>query len=198
VPEVLDPEDEEGQRDEHAPHPHEPAPPCALPERAAREDQGSPAEGHLAEDDRPDDPVAGPAHRPGKMDHRDEEKHHETEHQGGPPHSDVGGDAEGRGDQRTAHEAGPEHPPRHVGRHDAHDEVRAREMERPEDGQRNGEAERSQGHDPMEAAGRRDLAPRGYQADHERRGSGGAHREGGTGHAWIMTSPPRLGLPRLI
>jgi len=54
--------------------------------------------------------------------------------------------------------------------------------QRTEDGQRNGEAQTTQGHDPVQAASVRHLLLRGWGSDQENRGARGAHRDGGARH----------------
>ena len=62
------------------------------------------------------------------MDHRDKQKHHDSELQAGPAYPNFAGDAQGRSDQRAADEIYPKQTPWHVNRHDVCDELRAEEM----------------------------------------------------------------------
>ena len=65
---------------------------------------GSAAEGHLAEDNGPADPVAMTGDRLREMNHGHEEKHHDAEEQAGPAHLNRGGDAQRGGQQGAANE----------------------------------------------------------------------------------------------
>ena len=117
----------------------------------------------------------------GKMDHGDEEEHHESEEQRGPAHGDSGGNAQRCGDQGAADEICPEQMPGHEGGDSVLDELSGGEMFGAEDRERNGETQVGQGDDFVEAAGLGDLAFCGQDADEKKNDASSAHGVGGAG-----------------
>jgi len=147
--------------------------------RHSGEDPTGTAKRHFAKDDRPDDPLVGAAsERAGQMDHGDEQKHHDAEEQARPAHSDLGGDAQGRGDKGSADGIDPERAPRHVRRHETRNEARTQEVQRAKDREGSGETHVAKRDDFVQAAGVGDVVFRRQPPDHEKREAGDAH----TGH----------------
>ena len=110
------------------------------------------------------------------MDHGHKKKHHDAKQQARPAHLNFCGNAEGRGQQRTADEIGPEQTPGHVGGHDEHDESCGREMLRAEDRQGDGETQIAQGYELVQAGSPGDIGPGGPQRNKEKQDAGAAHR----------------------